>query len=226
MRRYPPSRPRRRIVHGRGGPAGRSMADSESQTELTSNAVRRPVPDDTAQAVADVRTLLWRNNALQILSSGAWYVAAPFIPLYLASQGASASVIGGIIGFSGIVPLLISLHAGALVDERGPAIVAKGSALLFALAGVMLTTLHAVWATAVAYALMGIANIGFAVAPQAVVAAVSTSATRVQNYGYYALWNSAGAAAGPVLAGVIAGHFGYRTAFAFVWLLMIPSFVF
>ena len=90
----------------------------------------------------------------------------------------------------------------------------------------MLTTLHAVWATAVAYALMGIANIGFAVAPQAVVAAVSTSATRVQNYGYYALWNSAGAAAGPVLAGVIAGHFGYRTAFAFVWLLMIPSFVF
>ena len=35
------------------------------------------------------------------------------------------------------------------------------------------------------------------------------------------MWNSAGAAAGPVIAGIIAGRFGYRTTFALVWLLMI-----
>ena len=76
------------------------------------------------------------------------------------------------------MPLLISLHAGALVDERDPAVVAKVSVLLFALAGVILTLLPAVWATGVANALMGVANIGFVVAPQAVVAAASTPATR------------------------------------------------
>jgi MFS family permease len=179
---------------------------------------------DGALPVADLRSLLWRNNAVQVVSTAAWYVAAPFIPLYLASQGVTAGVIGGIIGFSGVVPLLISLHAGALVDERGPALITKGSVLLYAIAGVVLTALRAVWPVAVAYALMGIANIGFAVASQAVVAAASTPATRVRNYGYYSLWNSAGAVIGPVIGGFVTGHFGYRTAFALVWVLMIPSF--
>jgi MFS family permease len=77
---------------------------------------------------------------------------------------------------------------------------------------------------AIAYALMGIANIGFAVGSQALVAAASTPATRVRNYGYYSLWNSAGAVIGPVIGGLITARFGYRTAFALVWLLMIPSF--
>lgn len=164
------------------------------------------------------------NNALQILTTAAWYLAAPFIPLYLASQGAPVDLIGTIIGASAVVPLLISFHAGALVDERGPIAVSKASVLLYALAGVMLAVLHAVWATAVAYGLLGIANIGFAVGSQAVVAAASTPATRVQNYGYYSLWNSAGAVVGPVIGGFVAGRFGYRTSFGLVCLLMIPSF--
>jgi MFS family permease len=71
---------------------------------------------------------------------------------------------------------------------------------------------------------MSLANIGFAVASQAVVAAASTPATRVRNYGYYTLWNSAGAVVGPVIGGFVTGYFGYQTAFALVWLLMIPSF--
>src|SRR5437588_399635 len=141
----------------------------------------------------------------------------------LAAQGAPAGLIGAIIGFSGVVPLLIALHAGALVDERGPALVTQGAVILYAVAGVMLTALHAVWPAAAAYALMGIANIGWAVASQAVVAAASTPATRVRNYGYYSLWNSAGAVVGPVIGGFVTGHFGYRTAFALVWVLMIPS---
>ena len=176
-----------------------------------------------AAPTADPRQILWRNNALQILSTVAWYVVAPFIPLYLAVQGAPAGVIGAIIGFSGVVPLLIALHAGALVDERGPALVTQAAVILYAVGGVMLTALHAVWPAATAYALMGIANIGWAVASQSVVAAASTPATRVRNYGYYSLWNSAGAIVGPVLGGFVIGHFGYRTAFALVWVLMIPS---
>ncbi len=164
------------------------------------------------------------NNALQILNTAAWYVAAPFVPLYLASLGAPVDLIGAIIGSSAVVPLLISFHAGALVDERGPIAVSKASVLLYALAGAMLAGLHAVWAAAVAYGLLGIANIGFAVGSQAVVAAASTPATRVQNYGYYSLWNSAGAVVGPVIGGFIAGHFGYRTSFALVCFLMVPCF--
>ncbi len=175
-------------------------------------------------AVADPRALLWANNALQILSNAAWYVAAPFIPLYLVSQGTAITTIGIIIGCSGVLPLLVSLHAGALSDERGPVPVAQASVLLFALAGALLTTVQTVWAVAVAYTLMAVANIGFAVAPQAIVAAASTPATRVRNYGYYSFWNSAGAVIGPILGGAVVGRFGYRAAFALVWILMLPSF--
>jgi MFS family permease len=175
-------------------------------------------------AVADPERLLWLNNALQLISTAAWYVAAPFVPVYLASHGASAGLIGAIVGCSGIVPLAISLHAGALVDARGPALVTKGAVVLYAIAGALLTALPAIWSVALAYALLGISNIAFAVASQAVVAAASTPETRVRNYGYYSLWNSAGAVAGPVLGGLVAGHAGYRPAFALVCLLMVPSY--
>jgi MFS family permease len=198
--------------------------DPASQAALVPGAAVPDAAADSAPPVGDPGTVLWMNNALQILNTAAWYVAAPFVPLYLASQGAPVDLIGAIIGFSAVVPLLISFHAGALVDERGPITVSKASVLLYALAGAMLAGLHAVWAAAVAYGLLGIANIGFAVGSQAVVAAASTPATRVQNYGYYSLWNSAGAVVGPVIGGFIAGHFGYRTSFALVCLLMVPCF--
>ena len=203
------------------------MSGPSNPRRAGSLSEERPPADATLTAgaapTADPGQILWLNNTLQILSTVAWYVVAPFIPLYLAAQGAPAGLIGAIIGFSGVVPLLIALHAGALVDERGPALVTQAAVILYAVAGVMLTALHAVWAAAAAYALMGIANIGWAVASQAVVAAASTPATRVRNYGYYSLWNSAGAVVGPVIGGFVTGHFGYRTAFALVWVLMIPS---
>jgi len=105
------------------------MADSRSRGEIAPGTVVPSAPADAAPSVEDPGSLLWLNNALQILSTAAWYVAAPFIPLSLASQGTPVGVIGGIIGFSGVVPLLIAFHAGAQVtipvdaweiDEESP----------------------------------------------------------------------------------------------------------
>jgi MFS family permease len=183
----------------------------------------RSVSNDAGRA-ADPRSLLWLNNALSFISNSAWCIATPFIPLYLISQGASVVLVGVVVSVSGILPLLLSIHAGALVDERGPQVVAKVSVILFALAGAVLMGLHSIWAVAIAYTLMGIANIGFAVAPQAIVAAASNPAVRIQNYGYYFLWTSAGAVIGPVIGGLVTGRFGYTVAFALVSLSMVPAF--
>jgi MFS family permease len=175
------------------------------------------------EAVLDTRTALRLNNTVQLLSNGAWYVAIPFFPLYLVSQGASDSVVGLIVGAAGIVPFAVSIHAGALVDERGAVPVYAASAVLFGVGGFMLMATHGVAAAGVAYALMAVANIGFAVAAQAIVAVASTDATRVRNFGYYSLWNSAGAVAGPIVGGVVAARFGYAAAFSALWVLMVPS---
>ena len=176
------------------------------------------------RAAVDQRSLLALNNALAFTSSAAWWAAAPYIPLHLVSLGASVGLLGVILGISGVVPLLVSLHVGALVDQRGPTVVVKSSAILFALAGAALTGLHNTWAVAVAFTLIGIGNIGFAVAPQAIVATVSDPAARLQNFGHYSLWSYAGAVVGPLVGGVVAGHFGYMAAFVLVWLLMLPTF--
>jgi MFS family permease len=175
--------------------------------------------------VGDPRTALRLNNTLQFLSNGAWYVAIPFFPLYLVSQGASTGVVGTVVGLAGIVPLAISIHAGALVDERGPVGVYAASVVLFGAGGIILAVLHGIPAAGVGYGLMTIANIGFAVAAQAIVAAASTDETRIRNYGYYSLWNSAGAVAGPIAGGFIAARFGYRGAFSGLWILMLPCLV-
>jgi MFS family permease len=214
-----------KFVHSRdvAFPSG-LMAKSRSPAATDRGTVASSISSALGRASADPRSLLWLNNALSIISNIAWCIATPFIPLYLASQGASVVLVGVVVGISGILPLLLSIHAGALVDERGPTMVAKGSVVLFALAGAVLTGVHGVWAVAVAYTLMGIANIGFAVAPQAIVAAASDPAARIQNYGYYFLWTSAGAVIGPVMGGLVAGRFGYTAAFALVWLLMLPAF--
>ena len=172
--------------------------------------------------VGDPRVVLRLNNTLQFLSNGAWYVAIPFFPLYLVSQGASAGVVGTVVGLAGIVPLAISIHAGALVDERGPFGVYAASVVLFGAGGVILTFLRGIPAAGVGYGVMTIANIGFAVAAQAIVAAASTDDTRIRNYGYYSLWNSAGAVAGPIAGGFIAARLGYTGAFAALWIVMLP----
>jgi MFS family permease len=52
----------------------------------------------------------------------------------------------------------------------------------------------------------------------------STDETRIRNFGYYSLWNSAGAVAGPVVGGFVAARFGYSAAFSALWILMLPSF--
>ncbi|HEV2283782.1 MAG TPA: hypothetical protein VGX75_15465, partial [bacterium] len=111
----------------------------------------------------DPRIALRLNNTLQFLSNGAWYVAIPFFPLYLVSQGASTGVVGTVVGLAGIVPLAISIHAGALVDERGPVGVYAASVVLFGAGGIILAVLHGIPAAGVGYGLMTIANIGFAV---------------------------------------------------------------
>jgi MFS family permease len=181
----------------------------------------RAAPADRART--DVRVLLRLNNLLQVLTNCAWYVGTPYIPLYLVSHGASVEAVGVVAGLSGIVPLAVALHVGGLVDERGPTLVFVGSVVLFGLGAAILTGFQGIAQVTVAYTLLAVANIGLAVASQAVVAGASSDTTRIRNYGYYAVSYSAGAVVGPVIGGFIAARYGYGAAFFVMTLFMIPS---
>jgi len=183
-------------------------------------------PDATRGESASPRRILLSNNALSAITNGAWYVVGPFIPLYLGSLGAAPATVGLVVGVGGIVPLLLAVPSGVITDEYGPAVVATASVVGYALAGGTLAMFHSIWAVTVAYALLGGANIGFAVAAQATVASVSPPRDRLTNFGYYSLWSSGGAVLGPIVGGAIAGQFGYVAGFLLAGALMVPSFAF
>jgi MFS family permease len=182
-----------------------------------------PTAAPAGRAYAEPHVLLRLNNLLQLLTNCAWYVGTPFIPLYLTSHGASVGTVGVVAGLSGIVPFAVALHVGGLVDERGPVAVFVGSVVIFGLGGALLTAFHGIPQVTAAYTLLAVANIGLAVASQAIVAGASTDATRIRNYGYYALSYSAGAVVGPVIGGFLAARFGYAAAFLTMTVLMLPS---
>ena len=176
------------------------------------------------RAAASRRRLLLFNNLLSAVTNGAWYVIGPFIPLYLGTLGASAAAVGLVVGVGGIIPLLLAVPSGALVDEYGPAVAAAASVAAYAAAGATLAIFHSVWAVTLAYTLLGTANIGFAVAAQGVVASVSPPRERLANFGYYSLWSSGGAVVGPIVGGAVAAHLGYVAAFVLTGALMVPAF--
>jgi MFS family permease len=167
--------------------------------------------------------LLPLNNLLQLLTNCAWYIGTPFIPLYLVSHGASVGDVGVVAGLSGIVPFAVALHVGGLVDERGPTVVLVGSVVLFGLGAAILTASHGIAEVITAYTLLTLANIGLAVASQAIVASASTPVTRIRHYGVYAVSYSAGAVVGPVIGGFLATRLGYTATFFAMALLMLPS---
>jgi MFS family permease len=199
------------------------MADSTQDAAAPHVSGSFTAPAKHAEAPAQF--LLPLNNLLQLLTNCAWYIGTPFIPLYLVSHGASVGAVGVVAGLSGIVPLAVALHVGGLVDERGPTVVFVGSVAVFGLGAAMLTAFHGVREVTAAYTLLAVANIGLAVASQAVVANASTDTTRIRNYGYYAVSYSAGAVVGPVIGGFLAARWSYTATFLAMALLMLPSLV-
>ncbi len=213
--------PQREIATTMQVAAGSVMTDSaqDAPARYADDSLVAPVgPED-----ARLRFLLPLNNLLQLLTNCAWYIGTPFIPLYLVSHGASVGAVGMVAGLSGIVPFAVALHVGGLVDERGPTGVLVGSVVLFGLGAAILSVFHGIAEVTTAYTLLTMANIGFAVASQAVVAGASTPVTRIRNYGYYAVSYSAGAVVGPVIGGFLATRLGYTAAFFAMALLMVPS---
>jgi len=151
-------------------------------------------------------------------------IVTPFVPLDIAALGGSVIVIGLAVGAAGLLPMLLSVHVGALVDERGPVFVSKAAAVVYVVAGAILVGVRSIPGVTLAYALMGVGSIALVVATQTVVAALSDPNSRIRNFGHYSVWSSAGAVAGPVAGGFVAQHWGFQAAFALVLLCMVPAY--
>jgi MFS family permease len=139
------------------------------------------------------------------------------------SQGANAATVGVLLALYAVLPMFLAISAGRLADRIGvrrPMLVgscgiAVGAALPFIVPG-----LASLFVTAV---LIGVSFMAFQVATQYATGELGGPEARVRNFGLLALGYSTSSITGPLVAGFVIDHFGFRATFAVLMLLpLIP----
>ncbi|WP_127751695.1 MFS transporter [Devosia sp. 1566] len=144
-------------------------------------------------------------------------MANPFFTLYAAEMGASTLEIGLIVTLRALLPIVIAMPTGQLIDSLGPMKMLQwGSVLLLTS---LLNTVFAVGipALAISQLFMGASIIIMASSLQVLVSTGDRTA-RNKAITTYSMWMSGGGMIGPLIGGVIASLFevpadGYRFTF-------------
>ncbi|GAA4867094.1 MFS transporter [Saccharopolyspora cebuensis] len=148
-------------------------------------------------------TANWRVWALlghATLTQLITFVLRPATTYRALELGVPASWLGVLAGSFAVVPLVLALPAGHIVDRLGERRIMLAGSLLMCAAGTLLLVLgHTVPGLVAGSVVLGTAHLGAIVGQQALVAN-STSAGRMDSaFGYYTFAASLGQAAGPLL---------------------------
>ncbi|GAA1746628.1 MFS transporter [Aeromicrobium alkaliterrae] len=125
-------------------------------------------------------------------------------------QAISLDVPGGALGAIGatfaIVPLLLAIPVGGLVDRLGEKrLMVGGAVLMIGASTVFLTAAESVAGLVVANALLGAAHLACVIGQQSLVANTAAPGQLDARFGYYTFMASLGQAAGPSLIAAVAG---------------------
>ena len=172
----------------------------------------------------------WRTQgsvyAVGFFASSLTDVASIILPVWLASQGASAATIGVIIGAKHILPFFLAIHGGALMDRFG----ARRLMILCAMLSVIALPLFPVagWLPAV-FMLQMISGFGSSMGWLGAQTLFGQTLRGEHLYaGRFAFAIRMGSFTGPPLAGLAWDHIGVAGGFAFLafWALgtVVASF--
>jgi predicted MFS family arabinose efflux permease len=145
--------------------------------------------------------------------------------LFALQLGASETTVGVLLALFALLPMLLSVSAGRLVDRRGPrrpllrafAGLALGTALPFAFPS--LETLY------VSSTLLGVAFMYVHIAMNSVFGAHGTPEERAVNFAWLALGFSISNSIGPLVAGFAIDGLGHAAAFLLLALFPVLAFV-
>ncbi|SFT08038.1 MFS transporter [Saccharopolyspora flava] len=128
------------------------------------------------------------------------FVLRPATTYRALELGVPASWLGVLSGSFALVPLVLALPAGHIVDRLGERRVMFAGSLLMCAAGIVLLTLgHTVPGLVAGSIVLGTAHLGAIVGQQALVANSATSGRMDSAFGYYTFAASLGQAAGPLM---------------------------
>lgn len=138
----------------------------------------------------------------------ATFAARPLVSYRALELGAGPGMIGLLVAFSSIGPLLLAVPIGRLVDRRLAGWLVPVGAALSVLAILLVERAGAVWVVALGVGLLGTSHMVNAVAVQGITAQVFAETGLDRAYGWFAVAASIGQFLGPLGAGLGAGLAG------------------
>ena len=135
------------------------------------------------------------------------------------AQGANAATVGALVALFALLPMFFAIPAGRLADRvgvRGPMLAGSIGMAGGALIAALVPGLPALFVTAM---LCGVSFMAFQVAAQYATGEMGGAAGRTRNFGLLAVGYSTSSIAGPLIAGLMIDHAGYRAAFGLMALV-------
>jgi MFS family permease len=157
------------------------------------------------------------------LNHSAFAGARVAVSLYAINLQATTFTVGTLIALFGLLPMLVSLAVGRLVDRIGARAPMLAGSVMVA-AGTLLPSLVPGLGTLyVVGPLLGLGYIGCHLSVQNTVGLIGTAADRPANFSYLATGIAASSFAGPMLAGLSIDWLGYGSAFTILALLPLAT---
>jgi MFS family permease len=135
------------------------------------------------------------------------------------SLGASAATVGGLLAVFALLPMFFAIPAGRLADRIGVRRPMLAGSIGMAASAVIATVFPGLPALFVTAMLSGLSFMAFQVAAQYATGEMGGPAARTRNFGLLALGYSTSSIAGPLIAGFMIDHAGFRAAFAVLALM-------
>jgi MFS family permease len=135
------------------------------------------------------------------------------------SLGASAATVGGLLAVFALLPMFFAIPAGRLADRIGVRRPMLAGSIGMAASAVIATVFPGLPALFVTAMLSGLSFMAFQVAAQYATGEMGGAAARTRNFGLLALGYSTSSIAGPLIAGFMIDHAGFRAAFAVLALM-------
>jgi MFS family permease len=156
----------------------------------------------------------WLLCGLTAVAMASKSMLEPLVPLLGLSLGSSTALIGALVSSAFLLPLLLAIPMGNLVDQWGPRGLIAVGAVGLALAPALVAAVPGLAMLFLAQVLVGLAHLAIVVSAQALVGAYGGEGGRESGFAWFTSFASAGQFAGPLLAGLLVDASTFRIAFA------------
>ncbi len=168
---------------------------------------------------------LWHLIALTILTHTAFNGSRMLVSLYAIRLDASPFTVGALMSFYAVLPMLLAVSAGRLIDRAGARWPMFGATVAVALGALLPFVWPRMETLFVASTLIGTGFMAFQVAVNQVVGAIGRARDRAGNFSWLALGFSISGLLGPLLTGFAIDALGHARTFLLLFLFPLAPLV-